>query len=126
MANMEILIVDDSLTARMMVQKFLNELGLGQAHVAEDGAQALLKAQKLAPLDLITLDWNMPEMDGFELLKALRENPQFAQTKILMITTETGMTKMVDALEAGANEYIMKPFTCEMLAEKLQIMGLEV
>lgn len=123
---MEILIVDDSLTARMMVQKFLTELGLPEAHVAEDGLQALEQIKKLPPLDLITIDWNMPEMNGFELLQQLRHNPDFEHTKMLMITTETSMNKMVEALEAGANEYIMKPFTREMLSEKLQILGIPV
>jgi two-component system chemotaxis response regulator CheY len=74
--------------------------------------------------DLVLLDWNMPEMDGFEMLRALRADALFRKTRVMMVTTETELTEMSRALEAGADEYVMKPFTAEVILDKLQILGL--
>ena len=74
--------------------------------------------------DLILIDWNMPEMDGFELLRRIRPQPRYDRTKIMMVTTETGMGQMSEALAAGANEYIMKPFTFDVVRDKLRLLGL--
>jgi two-component system chemotaxis response regulator CheY len=75
-------------------------------------------------VQLILADWNMPEMNGLELLKRLRQDPELAALKIVMVTTETELDHMVAALEAGANEYVMKPFTKEILKEKLELAGM--
>ena len=74
-------------------------------------------------LALVLADWNMPEMDGLELVKRLRGKPELASLVVVMVTTETDMDQMVAALEAGANEYVMKPFTRDILVEKLQLAG---
>jgi two-component system chemotaxis response regulator CheY len=72
---------------------------------------------------LVLADWNMPEMNGLELLKRLRQDPELSSLVIIMVTTETEVDQMVVALEAGANEYVMKPFTKNILVEKLQLVG---
>jgi two-component system chemotaxis response regulator CheY len=91
---------------------------------AKDGMDALALLEKVEPLDLILIDWNMPVMNGLQLLERIRRQPQFDRTQILMVTTETGMGQMSEALSAGANEYIMKPFTSEMVSDKLHLVGL--
>lgn len=91
---------------------------------AKNGIDALAILAKCEPLDVILLDWNMPEMNGFELLSHVRQDHRYDQTKIMMVTTETAMCEMSNALSAGANEYIMKPFTSEVVGEKLQLLGL--
>ena len=75
-------------------------------------------------VELILIDWNMPEMNGLELLRRIRRQPEYAATQILMVTTETGTGEMSDALSAGANEYIMKPFTTDVVMDKLELLGL--
>jgi two-component system, chemotaxis family, chemotaxis protein CheY len=72
---------------------------------------------------LILADWNMPEVNGLDLLKRLRANPELASLVVVMVTTETELDQMAEALEAGANEYVMKPFTRDILVEKLQMAG---
>jgi two-component system chemotaxis response regulator CheY len=73
---------------------------------------------------LVLADWNMPEMNGLELVKRLRQNPEFDSLKVLMVTTETEMDQMASALQAGADEYVMKPFTKDILTQKLEIVGM--
>jgi two-component system chemotaxis response regulator CheY len=73
---------------------------------------------------LVLADWNMPEINGLELLKRLRQNPEFSSLVVVMVTTETELDQMTAALEAGANEYVMKPFTKEILVEKLELVGI--
>jgi len=75
-------------------------------------------------VELALVDWNMPEMNGFDFLLAVRANPSWKDMIIVMVTTETEMSQMQRALEAGANEYVMKPFTKDVLREKLQLVGL--
>jgi len=117
------LVVDDSKTIRMIIRRILIELGF---EICEAGngieALAVMAAEKDA-VDLALVDWNMPEMNGFELLKELRANNNLASLKVIMVTTETEMGQMASALEAGANEYVMKPFTKEILKEKLALVG---
>ncbi len=117
------LVVDDSKAVRMILAKTLRELGY-EVREAGNGKEALdlLENEKLR-VALVLADWNMPEMNGLELLKRLREKPEMASTAIVMVTTETEVDQMSAALEAGANEYIMKPFTKEILVQKLQMAG---
>lgn len=118
------LIVDDSKTIRMIIRRVLTELGF-EVCEAGNGVEALkvLETEK-TKVSLVLADWNMPEMNGLELVKSLRKNPDFAAVKILMVTTETEIGQMTSALEAGANEYVMKPFTKDVLVEKLEIVGI--
>ncbi|MGD0938429.1 MAG: response regulator [Terracidiphilus sp.] len=119
----KVLVVDDSRTIRTIVRRILTELGYGVCE-AGNGVEALkvFEAEKDA-VKLVLVDWNMPEMNGFELLKSLRQDSSLSWLKIVMVTTETEMDHMASALEAGADEYIMKPFTKDILVEKLEYIG---
>jgi two-component system chemotaxis response regulator CheY len=83
----------------------------------------VIEAEKGA-LSLVLADWNMPEVNGLELLKQLRQKPELASLVVVMVTTETELDQMAAALEAGANEYVMKPFTKDILIEKLDLVGI--
>jgi two-component system chemotaxis response regulator CheY len=118
------MVVDDSRAVRRLLAEALRELGYAVSE-AENGRAALEALQaRSAPLELILTDWNMPEMNGLEFLKALRRDASLRSVPVVMVTTETEMAQMAAALEAGANEYIMKPFTREILADKLRLAGL--
>ena len=118
------LVVDDSKTIRMIIKMILIDLGY-EVCEAGNGLEALkvLDKEKTA-VSLVLADWNMPEMNGLELVKSLRQNPEFASMKVLMVTTETEIGQMTAAMEAGANEYVMKPFTKDILVEKLELVGI--
>ena len=115
---MKLLLVDDSTTMRRIQKTQLAALGLTDVDEAENGKDALDKVAAAA-YDLMLLDWNMPVMDGITLLKTLRENPAYGKMKIIMCTSESEKSKVMEALKAGANNYIVKPFTPEALKEKL-------
>jgi two-component system chemotaxis response regulator CheY len=118
------LVVDDSRAVRMILAKTLKELGY-EVREAANGKEALdVVAVEGAAVKLVLADWNMPEMNGLDLLKRLRRNPQLASLVVVMVTTETELDQMAAALEAGANEYVMKPFTKDILVEKLQLVGI--
>lgn len=123
---MKALIVDDSATTRYMIKKLLKEAAPGISCMveAENGSVALQRLQENPDVQIAFVDWNMPVMNGLEFVVAARQRVSDQQMKIIMVTTETQMTAVVQALEAGVNEYVMKPFTKESLAEKLQIVGL--
>ena len=118
------LVVDDSRTIRIIIRRILIELGY-EVCEATNGIEALkvLATEKTA-VKLVLADWNMPEMNGLELVKSLRQNREFDSLKVLMVTTETEMGQMASALEAGADEYVMKPFTKDILMEKLELVGI--
>jgi two-component system chemotaxis response regulator CheY len=118
------LVVDDSRAVRMILGRTLKELGF-EVCEASNGREALevVEVEKSA-VSLVLADWNMPEMDGLEMLKRLRRKPELASMVVVMVTTETDLDQMVAALEAGANEYIMKPFTKDILLEKLELLGI--
>jgi len=118
------LVVDDSKTIRIILSRILRELGY-EVCEAGNGKEALkvMETEKAA-VNLVLADWNMPEMNGLELLKQLRQDPALASLKVIMVTTETELDHMVSALEAGANEYVMKPFTKDILREKLELVGI--
>ena len=118
------LVVDDSRTLRIIIRRILLELGY-EVCEASNGREALevLEAEK-PDVDLVLADWNMPVMNGLELLKELRQDSEFCGLKVLMVTTETEMEHMKSAMDAGADEYVMKPFTRDILLEKLEIVGI--
>jgi two-component system chemotaxis response regulator CheY len=118
------LVVDDSKAVRIILAKILRELGYEVCEAA-NGREALevIEAQK-AEVTLVLADWNMPEINGLELLKRLRQDPELSSLVVIMVTTETELGQMVAALDAGANEYVMKPFTRDILVEKLQLVGI--
>ncbi len=120
---MRALVVDDSRAIRSIIGKTVKELGF-ELFEAGHGKEALDRLAEVGRVDLILVDWNMPEMNGFDFLVAARGNPAWKDTVIMMVTTETEMSQMQRALEAGANEYVMKPFTKDVLREKLQLVGL--
>ena len=118
------LVVDDSKTIGMIIRRILVELGY-EVCEARNGIEALkVMAAENTTINLVLTDWNMPEMNGLELVKQLRQNPDYSSLKIIMVTTETEMDHMVSALNAGANDYVMKPFTKSILEEKLKLVGI--
>jgi len=118
------LVVDDSRAVRMILARTLKELGF-EVREAANGREALevIEIEK-TEVTLVLADWNMPEINGLELLKQLRQKPELASLVVVMVTTETDLDQMAAALEAGANEYVMKPFTKDILVEKLQMVGI--
>ena len=119
------LVVDDSRAVRMILAKTLRDIGY-EVIEAANGKQALdvIETEKMA-VSLVLADWNMPEVNGLDLLKRLRQNPALSSLVVIMVTTETELDQITAALEAGANEYVMKPFTKDILMEKLQLVGIQ-
>jgi two-component system chemotaxis response regulator CheY len=120
------MVVDDSRAMRMLMGRLLKDIGFEVAE-AGDGSQALdsLRERLTAnPVQLALVDWNMPEMSGIELVEAVRSDPAFADLRIVMVTTETELSQVMRALEAGADEYLMKPFTRDDVVGKLELLGL--
>jgi two-component system chemotaxis response regulator CheY len=116
------LVVDDSSVVRKIARRILEDLGF-EIVEAEDGEKAL-EACKSAMPTAILLDWNMPVMDGYEFLGNLRRMPGGDVPKVVFCTTENGMDHIARALDAGANEYIMKPFDKDIVTAKFQEVGL--
>ena len=117
------LVVDDSKAMRLILARTLGELGF-RVWEAAGARQALsILRRETTPFTLMLLDWNMPEMTGFELLKLVRGDQTLDSMVIVMVTTETELSSMSEALAAGANEYVMKPFTQEILKDKLRMVG---
>lgn len=116
--KMKFLVVDDFSTMRRIVRNLLKELGYTNVDEAEDGVVAM---QKLSAggIDFVVTDWNMPNMTGIELLRAIRANAQIAHLPVLMITAEAKKENIIEAAQAGASGYIVKPFTAATLSEKL-------
>ncbi len=90
---------------------------------AGNGVEAMQRLRETGPVDVMLVDWNMPEMNGFDFLCCVRGNPDYRNVPLMMVTQETEMLQMSKALEAGANEYVMKPFTKEVIADKLALLG---
>lgn len=116
---MKIMVVDDSRQIRRHVARTLEECGYESCD-AEDGSVALKALEEQSDVDVILLDWNMPVMDGMETLEAIKSNSSFSHIKIVMMTTENKSEKIQTAFEKGADEYIMKPLTKEVIIEKLE------
>ena len=116
--NMKILVVDDFSTMRRIVKNLLRQIGYSNIDEAEDGVQAYLKL-KNGGYSFVVSDWNMPNMDGLDLLKKVRSDPELKDLPILMVTAEAEKEKVITAIQAGVNNYIVKPFTGEVLKDKM-------
>ncbi|MDW3207125.1 MAG: response regulator [Alphaproteobacteria bacterium] len=116
------IVVDDSRVIRMVARKILEELGF-EVIEAEDGQEALDECKKSMP-DGVLLDWNMPVMDGLTFLKELRKLPSGGDPKVVFCTTENDLNHIQEAISAGADEYIMKPFDSEIVSSKFAQVGL--
>jgi two-component system chemotaxis response regulator CheY len=121
-AGMQALIVDDSTTMRMILKAYLQKMGFTVTE-AVNGLDALVKLRAMGKADIVLVDWNMPEMDGLDFVKAVRAEIGYAAMPLMMVTTNSEREHVELALEAGANEYVMKPFTGAMIREKLEMLG---
>ena len=116
--NMKILIVDDFSTMRRIIKNLLRDLGFTNTSEADDGTTALPMLEG-GKYDFLVTDWNMPGMQGIDLLKAVRANPDLASLPVLMVTAESKKDQIVEAAQAGVNGYVVKPFTALTLKEKI-------
>ncbi len=116
--NMKILIVDDFSTMRRIIKNLLRDLGFTNTQEADDGATALPMLQQ-GSFEFLITDWNMPGMQGIDLLKAVRADPNLKTLPVLMVTAEAKREQIVEAAGAGVNGYIVKPFTAAVLEEKI-------
>ncbi len=122
MRDMRALVIDDSKAMRMILGRLLKTVGF-EVSEACHGRDALEKLGDGPPVDLALVDWNMPEMNGLDFVKAVRGSGNHAAMKLMMVTTESELARVQAAIEAGADEYVMKPFTPEVLKDKLVQMG---
>ncbi|ADP09842.1 MULTISPECIES: chemotaxis response regulator CheY [Erwinia] len=116
--NLRFLVVDDFATMRRIVRNLLQDLGYKNIEEAEDGQDALNKL-RTSSFDFVVSDWNMPHIDGLQLLKTIRQEPELMTLPVLMVTAEAKRENIIAAAQAGANGYIVKPFTAATLEEKL-------
>jgi two-component system, chemotaxis family, chemotaxis protein CheY len=116
--DMKILIVDDFSTMRRMIKNLLHDLGYDHSHEADDGTSALPLLNR-GSFDFLITDWNMPGMQGIDLLRAVRAAPKLQTLPVLLVTAEARRDQIVMAAEAGVNGYIVKPFTAQTLKEKM-------
>lgn len=119
MSDLKILAVDDSPTMRRIIINTLKRAGYSEVLEAKDGKEALAKI-KVEDINFVITDWNMPEMNGLELVKYLRATEEYSDMPILMVTTRSVKDDILEAMKAGVNNYIVKPFTPETLKEKIQ------
>lgn len=115
----KVLVVDDSSVMRQIIKKNLKELGFGDITDADDGAAGFKKLGE-GSFDLVVSDWNMPKMTGIEFLKAVRADAGLKGTAFIMVTSEADKEKIVEAVEAGVSQYIVKPFNANQLEEKVK------
>jgi two-component system chemotaxis response regulator CheY len=115
------LVIDDSRTVRLIIAQVLCELGM-EVLEAADGLEALEQLERHPDVELLLVDWNMPQMNGYDFVRAVRSNHAYDPVRILMVTTENQSEQVSRALDAGANEYLMKPFAKEDLVAKLSLL----
>ena len=118
---MHALVIDDSSAMRRILSWILKGIGF-EISEAKDGQEALACLEQLRKPDLVLVDWNMPKMNGLEFVCSVRSNPAYNNIRLMMVTTEITMNQVSKALDAGANEYVMKPFTKDVILEKLKLM----
>ncbi len=117
--SLKVLVVDDMSTMRRIVKNVLKQIGYTDLHEAEDGAVALKKLRE-GGFGLVVSDWNMPVMTGIELLRAIRADSDIKNLPVLMVTAEAQKDNIIEAVQAGVNNYVVKPFTADVLLEKLE------
>jgi len=122
---MRALVIDDSRAIRGIIKKLLTAEGF-EVSEAGNGLEGLAVLAGEGPADIALVDWNMPEMNGLEFVKAVRAESVYDGMQVMMVTTETEVERISEALIAGANEYAMKPFTADVLREKLALLGIGV
>ncbi len=120
---MKALVVDDSRAMRTILGQILKSLGFSVIE-AGDGVEGLDQLSRQGPADLALVDWNMPSMNGLEFVRAVRASSVYDAMKLMMITSETEISRIAAALEVGANEYVMKPFTRDVILQKLEVLGI--
>ena len=122
---MKVLVVDDSSTMRRIIVNTLSRLGYKDTVQGADGVEAWEAMQANPDIGVVITDWNMPNMNGLELVKKIRAEEKYIDVPIIMVTTEGGKAEVITALKAGVNNYIVKPFTPQVLKEKLQaVLGI--
>lgn len=122
----KVLIIDDSRAMRQIIGKIMKQLGF-EIFEAGDGKEGIDQLeQHKDEVELVLVDWNMPVMNGYEFVQAVRAQDEFANHKLVMVTTETEPSQMAKALMAGVDEFVMKPFTSEILIEKLMLIGVDM
>ena len=117
---MKLLVVDDSSTMRRIIKNTLQRLGFDDVLEAEHGVDAWLILERTPDVDVLITVWNMPEMNGLDLVRKVRAEKKYENMPIIMVTTEGGKAEVITALKAGVNNYIVKPFTPQVLKEKLE------
>ncbi len=122
---MKTLIIDDAKAMRIILKQIVESIG-GQVEEAGNGKEGLEKLKSLGQVDLVLVDWNMPEMNGLDFVRHVRSQAAHRKLPIMMVTTETEASQMGKALAAGANEYVTKPFTKDTIQSKLKLLGVKV
>lgn len=120
---MAALVIDDSKAIRSILKHILNSAGI-EVFEAGDGQEGLDCLQRIQSIDLALVDWSMPGMDGYEFICAVRANPIYLHLRLMMVTAESELDQIAEALAAGADEYIMKPFTRDAVLDKLKLLGI--
>ncbi len=120
---MRALVIDDSRAMRTILSRIMTELGF-DVTTAANGREALERLEEDDGIRVVLVDWNLPEMNGYEFVQAVRAEPSYDDIRLIMVTTETERHNVERALEAGVDEYVMKPFTKGTLLEKLALLGL--
>jgi two-component system chemotaxis response regulator CheY len=116
------LVIDDSRAMRALLTRALGQAGF-EVSAACNGREGLERLRAEGRFDIVLVDWHMPEMDGYEFVRSVRALPEFREQRVMMVTSETELGQVARALEAGADEYMMKPFTNEALLGKLELLG---
>lgn len=122
---MRALVVDDARAVRTILREMLGDLGF-EVYEAADGCEAVARLRAEGEPDLILVDWNMPCLNGPDVVRALRTELAYTRVPVVMVTTEHDLAHVTEALEAGASEYVMKPFTAEVIRDKLRMVGLPI
>lgn len=120
---MAALVIDDSKAMRAMLRRILNSAGI-EVFEAGDGQEALDCLKRIDAITLALVDWNMPGMDGYQFIRTVRANPAYVHLRLMMVTAESEVDQITEALAAGADEYIMKPFTRDAVLDKLKLLGI--
>jgi two-component system, chemotaxis family, chemotaxis protein CheY len=116
------LVVDDSKPIRGILKKYLGKMGFTVVE-ASDGREGLVRLREMPQVDLVLVDWNMPEMNGVDFVRTVRSIREYDSLPVVMVTTNADLEQVETALKAGANEYVMKPFTLDVIREKLDLLG---